>query len=568
MTNQSTKPSQNEAALLRELARDMSVCTADELRARWDAPAQTAIAQITGQPFDILLKDHNPIYYLAERVFFDNVLDNPKYLYAPLHRDGLSAFLLHYALRQTPSDRGALVIIQRESFKSTFMHGVVPLFLALRAWHLRREVINIGLIHQKELQASANLVRLKKKLMNHPWLRRIWPEACTNKELGTKTEFSWPFVPDTGIRPEENVIARGITADLTGFHFDEIFFSDLVVKEHRTSRTLRERTKQYYDAMIYTLTSGTGRKWHDGTPYHPRDLWGRMIDANTDGKKIYATFIRGAIYEETDENGKVTKKLSHPFRHSNAVLDAMLNEEIARSGNGDLFDMQMLCKNKTLRQAATRPEWLKYCPMRDVNPRAWRVITVDPAWKGSKNSGEGDFAVIEVWFLERRGSLVLKFLVDGCYSNELTDADGKSEIFRLMKKHSVSNVATEEIGSHAFRTSLRNEAITRGVWINVIDLKSQQQSKDSRIVPLLGEMQAGRVFIVDECDSALKEAFVGEYLDYAGPETLDHDDALDAAAYTCDPAIADEYTPRWDYNKMRAAAPPLPMDRKTRHCAR
>ena len=32
---------------------------------------------------------------------------------------------------------------------------------------------------------------------------------------------------------------------------------------------------------------------------------------------------------------------------------------------------------------------------------------------------------------------------------------------------------------------------------------------------------------------------------YQGRETLEHDDALDAAAYSCDPAIVEQWVPVW-----------------------
>ena len=65
----------------------------------------------------------------------------------------------------------------------------------------------------------------------------------------------------------------------------------------------------------------------------------------------------------------------------------------------------------------------------------------------------------------------------------------------------------------------------------------------SWIVSFLGEMQSLRVFISTECDEQLKNAFLDEFEDF--PQ-LDNDDALDAAAFTCDPAIAESYAPMFN----------------------
>lgn len=533
------------------------------MRGRWMGPEKEEIInRLDPKGFEGRLRDHNPIYFIAERVYFDKKINNPRFLYAPTHRDKLCKRLLNYALNDT-NDRGFLCIMARSSFKSTFMHGILPLFLVLRAWHLHKEEIRIALIHQKEAQASANMLRLKRKTMGHPFMKENWPEVCSEKEYGTKTAFTWKMYAQTGETAEEAVIACGITADLTGFHFDHMFFSDLVVKEQRKSRTLRESTKLYYDAMMYTLEFGVGKKWHDGTWYHPNDLWMTMYKANVEGKKVYDLFVLGAI-EEVEKDGKMVDELTLPIRHSWKILEDLRQEEISRTGNDDLFYMQMLCKVRTPRTAATRPEWLRACKFEDIGRDAWPVIVIDPAWKGTKNSGEGDSAAIQVWFYERRGSLVLKFLVDGRHSNEMTDAEGKAETFRLMRKWGVTGVAAEEFGGWAFRQALQNEAVTRGLPIHIIELQTKQQGKHQRISTFLGDVQYGRVFICEECPREVREPFEDQYNDYAGPETLDHDDALDCAAYTSDEGITSAYVPRM---AQRRQTKPMTSEKRTRHCA-
>lgn len=204
--------------------------------------------------------------------------------------------------------------------------------------------------------------------------------------------------------------------------------------------------------------------------------------------------------------------------------------------------------------------------MKDLSPNAWGVIVVDPAWKGTKNAGEGDSASIQVWFYERRGSLVLRFLVDGRHSNEMTDAEGKSEIFRLMRKWYIGDVAPEEFGGWAFRQALQNEAVTRGASLNIIELEGVKHKigKGQRISSFLGDVQYGRVFICDEVPRELLEPFEEQYNDYAGPETLDHDDALDCAAYTSDEAITASYVPRLNRAFMRGRTSEIV--KRTRHC--
>lgn len=545
------------------LVRDLSTCTRDELFERWQGPLRTAIEQIHGRPFDkIVPPEHNPIYYVAQNLFFDNVRGDPNFLYAPMHRDIICAATLDYLLGQDSfqdshltrpagvHNNGLLVLTQRDSFKSTFKHGVDPYFCALRAKHIDNKDVCSALIHQKEFQASRNLLRMKRKTRGHPWLKQFWPEFISETDVGTQTDFNWACVDASSPRSEPSILAGGLTADYTGLHFDYVFMSDLVVKEHRLSKHLRDTTESLYDALMYTVDTKKGKVVHDGTFYHQHDLWHKMVRS-----KQY-------VVVNIPAGGHGSEPLSHPHRHSKRVLDKMQKREMSKSGNDDLYWMQMQLRVKTERLAATNMAWLRRCPVADVPPDTWRAIFVDGAWKGTHNAGQGDYASIQVWAFERRGSLVFKYLMDGVHSNHLTSLDGESEIFRLMRKYGATDVAIEESGGYAFRANMVNNAATRGMFINPIDLKMKQTNKQQRIVTFLRDVQAGRVFLTKECDPVLISHFLDQYEDFPQCE---HDDALDAAAYTCDPNVAASYAPMFNTMAQGRKWNKEPV-RRTRHC--
>ena len=86
-----------------------------------------------------------------------------------------------------------------------------------------------------------------------------------------------------------------------------------------------------------------------------------------------------------------------------------------------------------------------------------------------------------------------------------------------------------------------------------------------------GHMQAGRVFLCEGCDPDLLGAFKDQFENF--PQ-IEHDDALDCAGYSCDPAVNEQYVPAFDSDKGRPARPwlkpkvePEPL-RYTRYCAR
>lgn len=550
--------------LLIEWSRDLSTRTVDEIRAIYTKDRVAAIDKLDaeGGGFAGRLKDHNPIYYLAERLFFDNVLGRPEFLDPSFHRDIICASDLEYLVFPDRSVAGHLLLAQRDSFKSTFRHGVLPVFFTLRFYHVEDKHARVALIHQYETQASANLVRIKQRSINSAWFATTWNEFHSQYDFGTKTELTWPCVP-LGLFSEHSMIARGLTADLTGFHFDLLCVSDMVNKDHRTSKAQRTDTARKYASLVYTKETTRSWVFVDGTLYHPSDQNARLMNAKrADGKPLYKTVLLGA------GGSRVGKPLTLPHRHSEEVIEAKRDEEIANSGNDDLWYLQMQNEIRSKRIMATDPSWLKECSQKDIGRDCFRVITVDPAWKGTANSGEGNSAAIEAWALERRGPLLLKYLLDGVYSNELTDLEGRNEIFRLMKQYFISDVAPEERGGFSLSTNMLTDATTRGIYLNIIKLTSQQTNKTQRIVSFCGEVQAGRVFVCQECDPVLKAAFTDQF--NSVPQCIDdEDDAVDAAAYTCDKAILEAYAPR--FNRHTGIAPwwkrPMSEPPRTRYCA-
>ena len=260
-----------------------------------------------------------------------------------------------------------------------------------------------------------------------------------------------------------------------------------------------------------------------------------------------------------EDNGE----LSFPTRHSHEVLEQKRQEEIARSGNDFLWWLQMQNEPKSEGLVATRPEWIKVCKLEDVNPRGFGVIFVDPAWKGTDNWGEGDNASIQAWMLERRGNLVLQTLLEVVTSNEMTDDDGINHIFRMGKLYGIMHCAPEERGGKSFGTRVSNEGVSRGWPMQIIKLETQQMGKSQRIGTFLGAMQSGRVYFTEDCGDFKK--FMDEFEDY--PQ-IDHDDSLDCAAYTQDPAITKAYVPKFNQaayqaTQLRVEAPPA----RTRYCA-
>lgn len=551
-----------DASLRIHFTRDLSTCTEEEMRLRWAAPGARVALERVGVDFEHYVKGHNPIYYLAANVVFDNVLADPAYLYAPFHRDLLAAEVLAYILGGHRTFASFLLLLPRDSFKSTFMHCAVPLWCALRWKHLYGRDTRCVLIHHREEQAAENLERLRSRSIRSTFLKTNWKEFCSDRTFGKALAFDWPC-KEAGRMVEPSVFAIGLGGRATGWHFDFVFGDDLVTEEHVESAVIRQAAILKYRTNRFLLDTVRGIEMLSGTLYHINDLWGRLIKATVDNDKLYRIVQRASIADDDT--------LLLPFRLTKEFLERRRQEEISLHGNDVFWNLQYQLSFKAAGITFADESWFQFVAPYDLPEHCWRCIFIDPAWKGTKNHGKGDYSAIAVVLFERRGPLVLRYLADLTVSREMTNKDGLAEVLRLMKKWSVVDVAPEEHGGYSFRTDLETEAPLKGLPISIVDLKSKQTAKLERMATFLRHMNTKHFFI----NSALKET--DQFTDHFKQQVLDFpqckpDDALDCVAYSADPNIMTDYAPKWPLQKAKweadARKASVNEPRFTRHCAR
>jgi hypothetical protein len=545
---------EDAAIVLKAFARDLCTRTEEEVAGIWavEGACRAGLEKVRPGYFDKVIQRHNPIYFIARHIWFDN---DTSLLYEPFHRDRVAHHFLHYYFSDDiGACDGVMLLAQRDSFKTAFAHGAVPHFCSFRGRHVHNRDERILLLHHKIDLATENLKILRSKSMDSEFLRWAWPEFAAEEEWGTEKGFNWPCKA-ASIQRENSINASGLTSKQTGRHYDFILADDIVDEEHRFSKRIRDECRYRFSATRSLLDTKRGKIFITGTFYHQNDLYS-MLEKSGD--------YRVEIIPAGGSHSQTKAPLSFPSRHSQEFLDKKLREFQA-TGDSVFYYLQYQLERKSDKTLATDEMWVKRIPLERVpnGENCFTVITIDPAIKGGKNQGQGDNHAIAVVRIERRGVQVNRYLLDLVHSNELTQAGSDSELFRLMQKWGTGNVCPEEHGSHVYRTHLRDEAGKRGLFINIIDLKSRQVSKENRILVLIGQAEAGNFYITDECENA--EVFIEQFIDY-GP-SLDHDDAIDAVAYSCDEAIMVGYVPAatgddnnyWQYPFV----PPPP--RRTRH---
>lgn len=539
----------DKARLTWLFARDLSTLTPGEAEAKWDTRGRAALSA-AGVSFEERVQQptapHNPFYYLAERVFFDNVAGDPRWLYPPLHRDRLCIDALKF-FTDPASQRlsGFLNLMSRDLLKTTFSHGVFPVTLTLRDYvlHSRRDgdgkvlhpdIPNIALVHHKEAMAHANLRRLKERVRFNAWFRETWPEFVPPDKLkkwGDSGSLLWPCAPRG--QAEASILATGLSGSLTGFHTRYRFNSDMVTEEHLKSQAVRLEAANFYDASRYTRESLRFLEWNDGTRYHVQDLYGRMLKANVEGQALYALLLVPAI-GPNDE-------LAHPYRLPKKYLEQLRQEEISRVGHDLYWNLQMQCDAKSSTVDVADSTWLQWVNDDAVPTDGWFTLHIDSAWKGSHNQGMGDYACGWVVCNARRGSLVHRYFIDGFYSNELGVAEGHAESRRLMRKYGLFDVSYEEYGGHGLRSTFEAECVSHGLPCNLIDLKNKPQHKTQRMLSFTRAAQAHTIFVCDSIPRDMREALNNFMDDFPQAKP---DDIGDAASQAFDPAVMEAYAPR------------------------
>src|SRR5262249_3034945 len=143
----------------------------------------------------------------------------------------------------------------RDTYKSTFNHGVTPLWFATRNKWLYNYDVRIVLRHHKEELVAANMHRIKDVILHGEWYRRVFAEFCpppNTKEWGTATAFSLANA-NWGGQAEDTFRGLGVKASDTGFHADLDLGDDLVTEDHAKSSKIRDEARHKYRSKRYTL---------------------------------------------------------------------------------------------------------------------------------------------------------------------------------------------------------------------------------------------------------------------------------------------------------------------------
>jgi hypothetical protein len=234
----------------------------------------------------------NDIVFLARQL-------NPKRVYAPIHEEFL------YWLDRQDATSNLLGLLPRGHQKSHLM--------AVKAV---KDIVTNPCITILYISATSELAEQQlfaiKQMLASDLVQVLWPDLC-HPEEGKRTRWNVSdIIVDHPDRAAENVrdctvSARSVSANITGLHADRLYLDDLVVPGNAYTEEGRSKVESMYSQLASIKNPGA-RTLAVGTRYHPRDIYGKMLDMeevifDDDGNELGTAPVFEILERVVEEQG-------------------------------------------------------------------------------------------------------------------------------------------------------------------------------------------------------------------------------------------------------------------------
>lgn len=170
------------------------------------------------------------------------------------------------------------------------------------AWDITRDPsVTIMYISATAGLAEAQLFAIK-QILTCDIYQTLWPEMVHPEEGKRERWTTSEIIVDHPNRKLEGVrdftvAARGVTANITGFHCDVIYLDDLVVPTNAYTSEGREKVAALYSQLASIKNPGA-RTTVVGTRYHAQDLYSTLMEITQDVYDEEDNFIgKESVYE-------------------------------------------------------------------------------------------------------------------------------------------------------------------------------------------------------------------------------------------------------------------------------
>jgi hypothetical protein len=290
-------------------------------------------------------------------------------------------------------DRRLLLMVFRSAGKST----LVGIFCA---WLLRNDPNLRILVLAAEQDLARKMVRNVKRIIErHPLTRGLVPKR---RDQWAADQFT---VRRRLTQRDPSLLARGITANITGSRADVVICDDVEVPNTSNTSLKRAELRQRLREISYVLVPG-GLQLFVGTPHSYDSIYAQEpLDAAEDGLPFLAEFERLCI-PLLDELGRSR----WPERFSEDRI-----AEIRRQTGPAKFESQMMLRPRSVDEVRLDPHRLmRYdAPLEYREANAATILSIDGRrmisasgwWDPAYGApGVGDASVVAAVFVDQDGT--------------------------------------------------------------------------------------------------------------------------------------------------------------------
>ena len=333
------------------------------------------------------------------------------------------------------------------------------------------------------------------------------------REKVSSEEYKLIF-PETTLKEDEKARGRWRTnrGPITGYGANVFLIDDPVKnREEAESKVFQEKTWDWFISTAYTRLEPNGIVILITTRWNLNDLAGKILTHPELTERVKV--IRLPAIAEEDEINRKKEEALWPERYPISVL-----KEIQQTLGP--YEFSALYQGSPIMSSIQefKNNWFKYRDENEVNSLSTRrFLTIDTALSKLSQAdytGFCDNAVDKENFWNLRA-----------WRARLSPEELIQNIFSLYQNRQYEIVGIEKTAYlDGLKPYLDSEQRKRNIFLPIMELKHNQQSKEIRIRGLVPRYASGSVFHVRGQCSALEEEMV------SFPVGI-HDDVLDATAY-------------------------------------
>lgn len=358
--------------------------------------------------------------------------------------------------------------------------------------------VRICIAHESSIMAERMLMEIQRWVMGSEMLHFLFPEIIpekgkqriNNSELELKRQATWS---------EPTFDTMGVGTKAQGRHYNRIKLDDIYGPEARDSKAVREKTIMWFDEIEpFLVTPKTDGFDLIGTRYAFDDVYQHAFNKYGDDLPRY---VRSVIEFDSVE-GRYTP-----------IFPEFFDEETLKhlKKNRKVWTSNYL-NNPAWADAEFQPDWIRY--YEKVGPQQIvaftgekhlkrhyeeldRLILIDPAV-----TGDAGWAVTGTDYVSNKPNVFVLEAERRALPPEIII----EKIFNAVLRYNPRAVVIESVlFSTLYKNWLESEMRHRGIYFTIVEAKTRQKEKDTRVRALSPYFAAGQIYLHQDQTALLEE---------------------------------------------------------------